>query len=111
MRDSDGPMFASRDCGQCGREWYGPYAQECPDCRLAGGSPPPCLLCKSKLRWVSGEEAECDGCDARYPLAKLRTYLLGELVERIAEETPHGSAEEVGRIILAAGRPAMRRVP
>ena len=66
------------------------------------------------MRWRQDEEARtyavCLGCDTIYPLATVRTYRLGQLVERIVAESRTGSPEEVGRIILAQGRASMRRV-
>lgn len=105
------PREARKDCTECGREWRGPLSEiECPDCHSAGGRPGTCFQCGGPMRWVVGHEAECSGCDARYPLAAIRTYRLGQLVERLVAESRTGSAEEVGRMILAAGRPALRRV-
>lgn len=102
---------STQRCTECRREWHGPEANECPDCYSAGGRPVPCFSCQSPMSWVPGREAECSGCDARYSLETIRTYRLGQLVERLAvESSKNGTAEEVGKMILAHGRAALRRL-
>ncbi len=107
-----------QNCASCGREWHGPAANECDDCRRAGGSPSRCFQCNGAMLWKSGGSyvgagatvAECGECDAQYPLERMRTFHLGQLVERIVAETVTGSAAEVGALILRAGRASLRRV-
>lgn len=111
------PMERLQRCPECGREWYGPEnSDQCPECHEAGGGPLPCFQCGHPCRWVEkgafyrGPVAECSSCDQQYPLETVRTHRLGKLVERLVAESRTGSAEEVGRMILAAGRSSLRRV-
>lgn len=100
-------------CISCGRDWSGPAADECPECHAASGGPGACFQCGQPMGWNRTGIAECSGkggCDAQYPLETVRTYRLGELVERLVAESRTGSTEEVGRMILAAGRTSLRRV-
>lgn len=107
----EAPDRMNAGCTECGRDWYGPRADTCQDCRSAGGPPVACFQCGEMTRWVPSHEAECTGCDATYPLAKVRTFRLGQLVERLVKESHTGSAAEVGRMLLgAAGRVGLRRV-
>jgi hypothetical protein len=99
-----------QSCGECGRDWRGISANQCPQCHRAGGAPVACFQgCTGKVKW-DGDFAECQECDARYPLEVVRVYRLGQLVHALACSTETGSAAEVGQLILRTGRTSLRRV-
>lgn len=113
------PRAALLDCSECRREFHGPAYLvtttdvQCEQCHAASGGPGACFQCGKPMGWSNDGLAECNGkggCDAVYPLETVRTYRLGQLVERLVKESVSGSAEEVGRMILAAGRTSLRRV-